>query len=341
MLFEKLSARGSDFLGVKYPLIAGAMTWISDVPLMQAVSDSGSFPVLAGGNMPEDVFEAEVNRCIETLDQPFAVNLITLAPNYQVHSEIVKSKDVPFVVFAGGFPRKNEIQGMKNAGKRTMSFAAERSVAEQQIKFGIDALILEGNEAGGHIGNVSLIILLQQVLFEFNQIPIFVGGGLATGEIVAHLLLMGAAGCQFGTLFVMTEECSAHPNFKQAFIKARSRQAVSTPQYDSRLPVVAVRAIKNKGSAEFGKLQLRLLNELAEGTISRGKAQFEVEKYWIGALQQAVVEGDIDYGSLMAGQSVGMMHDIKPMKTVIDNLVADAEIELKRVADRLSVSLED
>lgn len=341
MLFEKLSARGSDFLGVKYPLIAGAMTWISDVPLMQAVSTSGAFPVLAGGNMPEDMFEAEVDRCIETLDQPFAVNLITLAPNYRVHSEIVQSKDVPFVVFAGGLPRKAEIQGMKNAGKRTMSFAAERSVAEQQIRFGIDALILEGNEAGGHIGHVSLTILLQQVLFEFDQIPMFVGGGLATGEIVAHLLLMGAAGCQFGTLFVMTEECSAHPNFKQAFIKARSRQAVSTPQYDSKLPVVAVRAIKNKGSAEFGKLQLRLLNELAEDTITRKKAQFEVEKYWVGALKQAVVDGDIDYGSLMAGQSVGMMSDIKPMKTVIDNLVADAEIELKRVADRLSASLED
>ncbi len=341
MLFEKISEQGSDFLGVKYPLIAGAMTWISDVPLMQAVSDSGAFPVLAGGNMPEDMFEAEVDRCIETLEQPFAVNLITLAPFYRAHYEIVQSKDVPFVVFAGGLPRKAEIQGMKKTGKRTMSFSAERSVAEQQIRFGIDALILEGNEAGGHIGHVSLIILLQQVLFQFDQIPIFVGGGLATGKIVAHLLLMGAAGCQFGTLFVMTEECSAHPDFKQAFIKARARQAVSTPQYDSKLPVVAVRAIKNKGLAEFGKLQLRLLNELAEGTITRERAQFEVEKYWVGALQRAVVEGDIDYGSLMAGQSVGMMHDIKPMKTVVDDLVADAESELKRVADRLSASLED
>ena len=341
MLFEKLSERGSDFLGVKYPLIAGAMTWISDVPLMQAVSSSGAFPVLAGGNMPEDMFEAEVDKCIENLKQPFAVNLITLAPNYRAHYEIVQSKDVPFVVFAGGFPRKAEIQEMKKAGKKTMSFAAERSVADQQIRFGIDALILEGNEAGGHIGHVSLTILLQQVLFEFNQIPIFVGGGLATGEIVAHLLLMGAAGCQFGTLFVMTEECSAHPDFKQAFIRARARQAISTPQYDSKLPVVAVRAIKNKGSDEFGKLQLSLLNELAAGTITRKKAQFEVEKYWVGALQQAVVEGDIEYGSLMAGQSVGMMHDIKPMKIVIDNLVADAESELKLVADRLSLSLED
>ena len=186
-----------------------------------------------------------------------------------------------------------------------------------------------------------MTILLQQVLFEFDQIPIFVGGGLASGQMVAHLLLMGAAGCQFGTLFVMTEECSAHPDFKQAFIKARARQAISTPQYDSKLPIVAVRAIKNKGSAEFGKLQLKLLQQLQEGNITRKTAQFEVEKYWVGALQRAVVEGDIDYGSLMAGQSVGMMQDIKPMKTVIDNLVAEAESELKRVADRLSASLED
>jgi len=341
MFFEQLAERGSQFLGVKYPLIAGAMTWISDVPLVEAVSKSGAFPVLAGGNMPPDMFEQEVDKCLETVKNPFAVNLITLAPNYRDHYEIVRSKDVPFVVFAGGIPRKSEIQRMKQAGKKTMSFAADRSVAEQQIRFGIDALILEGSEAGGHIGHVSLTILLQQVLFNFDQVPIFVGGGLGTGQIVAHLLLMGAAGCQFGTLFVMTEECNAHPHFKEAFIRARARQAVSTPQYDSKLPVVAVRAIKNRGSDEFGKLQLRLIDKLEKGEITREKARFEVEGFWIGALQRAVLEGDVDYGSLMAGQSVGMMHEVKPMRRVIDDLVAGAEAELQKVVGRLSPLLDD
>jgi enoyl-[acyl-carrier protein] reductase II len=281
--------------------------------------------------MPPDLFEKEVDRCIRGVDRPFAVNLITIAPNYKAQFEVLRTKKVPFVVFAGSFPRKADIQEMKKAGKRTMSFASEESIAAQQIRFGIDSLILEGSEAGGHIGFVSLIILLQQVLFQFDQVPIFVGGGIARGRMIAHLLLMGAAGCQLGTRFVMSAECTAHDNFKKAFLKARARQAIATPQYDSKLPVVAVRAIKNKGTDEFGKLQLRLLGELEAGRISREKAQFEVENFWMGALRRAVVEGDVDYGSLMAGQSVGLIHEIKSIKEIIDTLVLDAEEELSRV----------
>jgi len=335
MLFDKLSERGRAFLGTRYPIISGAMTWISDVTLMQAVADSGAFPVLAGGNMDPELFEQEIDRCIDQLESPFAANLITIAPNYRAQYEILKSKDVGFVVFAGSFPRKADIQDMKRAGKKVLSFASGESIARQQIRFGADALILEGSEAGGHVGHVSLMVLLQQVLFNFEEVPIFVGGGLATGEMMAHLMLMGAAGCQFGTLFVMTEECTAHDNFKQAFARARARQAVATPQYDSRLPIVAVRAIKNRGMDEFGKLQLDLINRLAEEDLSREKAQYEVEKYWVGALRRAVVDGDVDYGSLMAGQSVGLVSEIRPMKEVVDNLVSDAEVELLRTVGRL------
>lgn len=335
MLFDKLSERGTAFLGTKYPIICGAMTWISDVTLMDAVAKNGAFPVLAGGNMDPDLFEQEIDRCIDQLKTPFGVNLITIAPNYRAQYEILLEKDVGFVVFAGSFPRKADIQGMKRAGKKVMSFASGESIASQQIRFGADALILEGNEAGGHVGHVSLMVLLQQVLFTFDQIPIFVGGGLATGRMMAHLMLMGAAGCQFGTLFVMTDECTAHENFKQAFARARSRQAVATPQYDSRLPIVAVRAIRNTGTEDFGKLQLDLLNRLEREELSREKAQYEVEKYWVGALRKAVVDGDVDQGSLMAGQSVGLVGDVRPMKEVIEQLVSDAEEELERVAGRL------
>lgn len=335
MLLEKLAQRGMEFLGTKYPIISGAMTWISDARLVEVVAKNGAFPVLAGGNMPPDLFEQEVDACIDKLKTPFAVNMITIAPNYRAHYEILQSKDVPFVVFAGSFPRKSDIQEMKKAGKKVMSFASGESIAERQIRFGADALILEGSEAGGHVGYVSLIVLLQQVLFNFDQVPIFVGGGLASGRMMAHLLLMGAAGCQFGTLFVMTEECPAHPAFKEAFIKARARQAVATPQYDSRLPIVAVRAIKNRSTDEFGQLQLELLKKLETEEITREKAQYEVEKFWIGALQRAVQDGDVDRGSLMAGQGVGLVHEVRPMKEVIRTLVADAEEELLRVEGRL------
>lgn len=331
-LYDKLSKKGTEFLGVDTPIICGGMTWISNFELVKSVSESGAFPVLAAGNMPLDIFESEVDRCIENIDKPFAVNLITIAPNYLQHLEILKNKDVPFIVFAGSFPKKNEIKIMKETGKKTMAFASTESIAKRMINFGIDALILEGNEAGGHIGHVSLTILLQQVLFKFRDFPIFVAGGIATGEMIAHLLLMGAYGCQLGTRFVMTEECTAHPNFKAAFVKARAREAIATPQYDVKLPIVAVRALKNSGMKNFGKLQLDLLKKLETNSISREEAQFEVENYWMGSLRKGVVDGDIDTGSLMAGQSVGLMKDVKPMKDVVNELIQNATIELDRVS---------
>ncbi len=330
-IIDKLFKKGRDFLGVEYPIISGAMTWVSNFELVRAVSDSGAFPVLAGGNMPGDIFESEVDKCIENIKRPFAVNLITIAPNFRLHYDILLKKKVPFVVFAGSFPGRKDVEGMKEAGIKTMSFASTNSIAEQQIRYGVDALILEGSEAGGHIGFVSLIILLQQVLFEFDQVPIFVAGGIATGKMMAHLLLMGAAGIQMGTRFVMSEECNVHPNFKKAFKRAHARQAIATPQYDSRLPVVAVRAIKNKGMDDFGKLQLKLIKQLEANEISQKEAQYEVENFWMGALKKAAVEGDVDYGSLMAGQSVGLMKDIKPIKEILKEMLDEAEQELHKI----------
>lgn len=212
-----------------------------------------------------------------------------------------------------------------------MSFASTDSIAHQMIRFGIDALLLEGSEAGGHIGPVSLTILLQQVLFQVTEVPVFVAGGIATGKMAAHLMLMGAAGVQMGTRFVMTEECTAHPNFKDAFIKARARSAIATPQFDSKLPVVPVRALDNKGMDNFRKLQFQLIEKLQNDTLDRESAQYEVENFWLGALRKAVVDGDVDNGSLMAGQSVGLMNDILPMKEMIERFVDEAETELTAI----------
>jgi enoyl-[acyl-carrier protein] reductase II len=327
--------RGRKFLGVRYPIMCGGMTWVSNIKLIKAVSRSGGFPVFAGGNMQPELFEKEIDSCINGLERPFAVNLITIAPNFRVHLEILKSKDVPFVIFAGNFPRKGNVEAMKRAGKRTLSFASTRSIAEQMIGFGIDALILEGSEAGGHIGYVSLAILLQQVLFEISEVPVFVAGGIAKGAMIAHLLTMGASGVQLGTRFVMSTECTAHPDFKLAFLKAKARQAIATPQYDSKLPVVAVRVIKNRAMEEFGKLQLRLVQELNEKKITREKAQYDVENFWVGSLRSAVVDGDVKGGSLMAGQSVGLVDKIMPVQEIMDELVGDAEKELQRIKDLL------
>ena len=174
---------------------------------------------------------------------------------------------MPYIVFAGSFPRQEEVRIAKASGAKVLCFASNDSIAERMIDYGADALILEGSEAGGHIGHVSTIVLIQQVLFHYPQLPVFVAGGIATGKMIAHLLLMGAAGVQMGTIFAMAEESPAHPKFKERFRKARAREAFATPQYSSALPVVAVRALKNKGSEEFGRLQLELIQKLERGEI--------------------------------------------------------------------------
>ncbi len=322
--------RGREFLGVEYPIISGAMTWISDSKLVKAIDNAGGLGVLAGGNMPPELFEQEI-KTLKEQKANYAVNLITLAPNYPEHLEIAAQQEVPIVFFAGSSPRKNEIMAAKDAGAKAICFASTQSIANRMIEYGADALVLEGNEAGGHIGYVSTIVLLQQVLFNFPDIPIFAAGGIATGKMIAHLFLMGAAGVQMGTIFAMAEESPAHTKFKERFKKARAREAFATPQYDSALPVVAVRAVKNKGTLEFGKLQLSLLEQLKKNEISRTDAQYKAEEYWAGALRRAVQDGDIEYGSLMAGQSVGLVNEIKSVKQTIEDLISDAEEEFKHV----------
>ena len=327
--------RGQTFLDVEYPIISGAMTWISSSSLVKAVSDAGGFGILAAGNMPIDLLNGEINR-LKSERVHFGVNLITLAPNYLDHLTECIKMEVPHIVFAGSFPRKNEIQQAKEGGARVICFASTESIAKRMIEYGADALILEGSEAGGHIGHVSTVILIQQVLFNFPDIPIFVAGGIATGKMIAHLFLMGASGIQMGTIFAMSEESPAHTAFKERYKKARAREAFATPQYDSKLPIVAVRAIKNRGTDDFGKLQLSLLNKINNGETSRIEAQFEAEKFWIGALRKAVQDGDIQSGSLMAGQSVGLVNEIKPVKHIFRDLLSEAGQEFNHIQELLS-----
>ncbi len=329
--------RGSEFLGCRYPIICGAMTWVSEPKLVSAVCNNGCFGCIAGGNAPTDILAGQIEQTRTLTKNNFAVNLITIAPSYKEHLAMLKDAKVPYIVFAGSFPRESEIAAAKATGAKVMCFASTISIADRMIRFGADAIILEGSEAGGHIGHVSSMILIQQLLFKYaDTVPIFIAGGVATGKMMAHLMLMGAAGVQLGTRFVMTEECGVHPKFKEVFLKANARDAMATPQYDSKLPVVAVRALKNKGMQKFGALQLRLLRELEAGTIHRQEAQEEVERFWVGALRKAAIDGDVDGGSLMAGQSVGLMDKITPIADMICELLTDANNELIAVKNRLS-----
>ena len=336
MLIDKFFESGRKFLGCKYPIMCGAMTWVSDPKLVSAIGNAGGFGLLAGGNTPVDILENQIIETGELTEYPFGVNLITLAPVYQDQLELVCRLGCPLVVFAGGIPKKSEIQKAKEHGARVVCFAPTAPLAHQLIDRGADALILEGSEAGGHIGPVALSVLIQQILFSVDSVPIFIAGGIATGRMMAHLLMMGAAGIQMGTRFIMAEECLAHSKFKETFRKARAKDAVATPQFDSRLPVIPVRALKNEGSIEFAKLQLELLNKLDNNLLNKMQAQFRVEEFWAGALRSAVIDGDTDKGSLMAGQSVGLVDKVQPLKEIMQEMVSQAESEMQRLKSVLN-----
>ena len=335
-LLDNLWKKGQEFLGVKYPIMAGAMTWISNYKLVSAVSNDGGFGCLAAGNMPVDLLREEIKRTRDATDKPFAVNLITLAPNYKEHLNVAIEEKVSHIIFAGSFPRGSEIKRAQENNAKVLAFASNESIARRMIRSGVDGLMLEGSEAGGHIGHVSLIILLQQILFEIEDIPVFVAGGIATGRLMAHLLLMGAAGVQMGTRFVMTEECNIHPKFIEAFVKARARDAIATPAVGSELNVVAVRGIRNKGMNDFANLQMKLIQKNRDGEISKKEAQYQVENYWVGALRDAAIDGKIDNGSLMAGQSVGLFDKVEKIKDVFNSMIIDCEGELKKIHGKLS-----
>lgn len=334
-LLDTVSRSGRDFLGFRYPFLCGAMTWISDPNLIAAVSNAGGFASLAGGNMPTHLLERQIEETKDLTDRPFAVNLITIAPVYMEHLEVVCKHRVPFIVFAGSFPRKAEVQKATSCGAKVLCFASTKSIADRMLEYGAHALILEGMEAGGHVGRVTLTILLQQVLFEVSDVPVFVAGGVATGRMCAHLLLMGASGVQFGTLFAVARESCAHPGFKQAIIRARARDAVATPAFDSRLSVVPVRALRNSSTDDFSRLQLELMERLDAGEITADESQLMVEEFWAGRLRDAVVDGDISHGSMMAGQSVGLVNEEASVKDIIEKLAADTEAELQRIRGQL------
>ena len=334
---DSIWKRGKEFLGSELPIMCGAMTWISDPQLVSLMSNLGAFGCLAAGNMPPELWTEYIDQTRELTDRDFAGNVITIAPNYRAHLEILCEKKVSHIIFAGSIPRGSEVEMAKASGAKVICFASAKSIARRMISYGADALIIEGSEAGGHIGHVSTAVLLQDIVFEFgSQLPIFVAGGIASGKMIAHLVLMGAAGAQMGTRFVMAEECNAHEKFKDVFIRARSREAISTPQYSSKLPVVSVRALNNQAMTTFGILQLDLLKQLEAGSIKRSDAQYKVEEYWVGSLRDAAVDGRVEEGSLMAGQSVGLVDEVQPLRTILQQLVDEADEAVGEVRKRLA-----
>lgn len=332
---EKLWKRGRDFLGVQYPILGGAMSWISESQLVSAISEAGGFGVIAGGNMPLDKFKDEINKTFDKTDKPFGVNLISIAPNFNDHLEYILKIEFPFVIFAGGLPPRDAINNLNQTSSKLMCFAPTVGIAKSLITAGVDALIIEGNEAGGHIGPVSTSVLAEQILPHTPEVPVFIAGGVGSGRLMIHYLMMGASGIQFGTRFAVSEECPAHINFKEALIKAASKDAIPTAQFDPRLPVIPVRAVTNEGTRDFNTLQLGLVAQLERETITPKEAAMKLEEFWIGGLKKAAIDGDIERGSIMAGQSVGLVKEIKPVKEIFAELLDEVNDEISRIKSLL------
>lgn len=324
-----LMARGCALLGSDYAIMCGAMSWVSERNLVSAISNSGGFGVIACGAMTPDLLDAEIVATKALTDRPFGVNLITLHPDLDALIAICGRHRVSHIVLAGGLPPTGSVETIKATGAKLICFAPTLTMAKRLHRHGVDALIIEGTEAGGHIGPVATGVLAQEILPEMaDKLPIFVAGGIGRGEVIAAYLRMGAAGAQLGTRFVCASESIAHPNFKRAFIQAAARDAVASVQLDPRLPVIPVRALKNAGTAAFTALQRDVARQLDEGRIDMAAAQLQIEHYWAGALRRAVIDGDVDNGSLMAGQSVGLVTAEEPVCDIISALAAQARAAL-------------
>ena len=330
---SRLMQRGAEFLGTEYAIMCGAMSWVSERNLVSAISNAGGFGVIACGAMTPELLDTEIAETRKRTDKPFGVNLITMHPDLFELIAVCERHAVGHIVLAGGIPPKGSVEAIKGGRNpaKVVVFAPTLALAKKLLRSGGDALVIEGMEAGGHIGPVSTSVLAQEMLPELAEDHVvFVAGGIGRGQAIAGYLEMGAAGVQLGTRFACATESIAHENFKKAFFRANARDAVASVQVDPRLPVIPVRALKNKGTEAFTDKQREVAGTLDREEIAMAEAKLQIEHYWAGALRRAVIDGDVENGSLMAGQSVGMLKEEEPVAAIIAKLMEQSEGALGR-----------
>ena len=325
---QALSARGRSLLGVEHAILGGAMTWVSERSLVAAISNAGGFGVLACGSMTPDLLRAEIRATQARTAKPFGVNLIVMHSALMDLIEVCGEEKVGCVVLAGGIPPRLAMRRVKALDATLIAFAPALGLARKLVRDGVDGLIIEGAEAGGHIGSVSTSVLAQEILPNVPEVPVFVAGGIGRGEAMLAYLEMGASGCQLGTKFVCATESIAHPAFKQAFIRGAARDAMPSVQVDPRFPVIPVRALQNEGQKRFIEAQHAVIARWRAGEVDQKAAQLEIEHFWAGALRRAVIDGDVETGSLMAGQSVGLVDGEQPTAQIIETLLDQAAAAL-------------
>ncbi|MDR0847195.1 MAG: enoyl-[acyl-carrier-protein] reductase FabK [Lactobacillales bacterium] len=300
-----------ELLGIKYPIFQGAMAWIADADLAGAVSEAGGLGIIAGGNAPKDVVKAEIDKIRTLTDKPFAVNIMLLSPFAADIIDLVIEEKVPIITTGAGNPSPY-MERFKEAGIKVVPVVPSVALAKRMEKIGADAVIAEGMEAGGHIGKLTSMPLVPQVVDAVN-IPVIGAGGVGDGRGMAAMFMLGAKGVQVGTRFLVAKETNIHENYKQKVLKARDIDAVATCQIFGH----PVRALKNKLTAEFDKAEKEEMRKEVPDTE-------RFDKLGQGALK-AAVDGDIAYGSVMAGQIAGMINKEETVEEIILDLMADTK----------------
>jgi enoyl-[acyl-carrier protein] reductase II len=304
----------TEILGTKYPLIQGGMANIGTGEFAAAVSNAGALGLIAAGGMKTEELKQNIEICCKLTDKPFGVNIMLMNPEAEKMANLIIDQGIPVVTTGAGSPAKF-IPDWKSAGIRVLPVVPSVALGVRLERLGADALIVEGTEAGGHIGELTTMALIPQVV-DAVKIPVIAAGGIADGRQLIAALALGAQGVQVGTCLLVSEECPIHEKYKQAVLNARDTDTTVT----GRIAGVPVRILKNKMAREYIKRE------------KEGADKFELEKYTLGSLRRAVFDGDVESGSLMAGQVAGMCNCIRPVARIIEDMFSQSADVFERLS---------
>lgn len=307
-----MKTRITEILGCKYPIIQGGMAWVAEHTLASAVSNAGGAGIIAGGNAPIDYLREQIRLCKEKTDKPFGVNIMLMSPTVDDLAQLVIDEKISFVTTGAGNPGKY-MDAWKAANVKVIPVVPTVALARRMERAGADAVIAEGTESGGHIGDNTTMCLVPQVV-DALEIPVIAAGGIADGRGMAAAFMLGAEGVQIGTRFLASEECQIHPTFKDLVIKAKDTDSVVTGRYTGH----PCRNVKTKFTKKLEKGE-------RDGSLSPE----EFEQLTVGALRRAVVDGDLESGSFLCGAIAGMINDIKPCADIVREINDGAEKLLK------------
>ena len=305
--------RITELLGIKYPIFQGGMAWIAESTLASAVSNAGGLGIIAGGSAPIDYLREQIRRCKSLTDKPFGVNIMLMSPNAEELAQLVIEEGVPVVTTGAGNPGKF-MAAWKEAGVKVIPVVPSVALAKRMERSGADAVIAEGTESGGHIGENTTMCLVPQVV-DAVEIPVLAAGGIADGRGIAASFMLGAEGVQVGTRFLAADECQINPVYKELVVKAKDTDSVVTGRYTGH----PCRNVKTK----FSKM-------LANGEKDGSLTPEQFEEVTLGSLRKAVQDGNLDEGSFLCGAIAGMIKEVKPCKDIIEEMFGEAEALLSK-----------